>query len=116
MAGDLGTGSKEVSAAMTCQRLQQFSFVRLKRLVNEVKADLRERMDAGEDITKIMKDTEQELRARKEPLPKNSDHSFFIKQKPPFGGFCGCGIYSCGSPAEKKLVETRRKGTRTLTV
>ena len=62
-------------------------------------------------------------RARKEPLPKNSDHSFFIihysffiKQKPPFGGFCGCGIDSCGSPAEKKLVETRRKGTRTLTV
>ena len=35
----------------------------MKRLVNEVKADLRERMDAGEDITKIMKDTEQELRA-----------------------------------------------------
>ena len=42
--------------------------------------------------------------------------SFFIKQKPPNGGFCGCGMYSCGSPAEKKLFETRRKGTRTLTV
>ena len=35
----------------------------LKRLVNEVKADLKERMDAGEDIVQIMRDTEQELRA-----------------------------------------------------
>lgn len=34
----------------------------LKKQVNEVKADLRERMDAGEDIVQIMKDTEKELR------------------------------------------------------
>lgn len=34
----------------------------LKRQVNEVKADLKARMDAGEDICKIMRDTEQELR------------------------------------------------------
>lgn len=35
----------------------------IKRQVNEVKADLKARMDAGEDIAKIMQDTENELRA-----------------------------------------------------
>ena len=35
----------------------------LKKLVNEVKADLKAKMDAGEDIVQIMKDTERELRS-----------------------------------------------------
>jgi len=34
----------------------------LKRQVNEVKADLKARMDAGEDIGQVMKEAEQELR------------------------------------------------------
>lgn len=35
----------------------------LKRQVMEIKADLKARMDAGEDISKIMEETENELRA-----------------------------------------------------
>ena len=35
----------------------------LKRQVIEIKADLKARMDAGEDISKIMEETENELRA-----------------------------------------------------
>lgn len=35
----------------------------LKRHINEVKADLRARMDNGEDICKIMKETEDDLRS-----------------------------------------------------
>lgn len=34
----------------------------LKREVNDIKAELKQRMDAGEDIVQIMKDTEKELR------------------------------------------------------
>lgn len=35
----------------------------LKRQVNEIKAELKTRMEAGEDIAKLMKDTEDEMRA-----------------------------------------------------